>query len=315
METSAWEPEGAERLIMPDGQPSDEAALADLDLPGLYRAMLAARTLDLRAARLGLPAFAPAAGEESVVAAVAAVAAAGEWVFPGPRDRALALLRGADPVDVARQLLSHTGASTGGVLPPGQLASAAHHVAPPARRLAMHLPLAAGLARARLGTRRATFAILGEGSTTVGAFHEALALAAAGNLPLVVLCKSMVWPDGAPVEAGLVGDPVADRARAMGLWSRRVDGADVAAVARRLGEAARRAREGGGPALLEVVVSPLLRDPPPEADPIERLRRHLDRAGQWTQTFQDVAEAEVRSALDRALRALEDERQDAGGDQ
>jgi pyruvate dehydrogenase E1 component alpha subunit len=47
----------------------------------------------------------------------------------------------------------------------------------------------------------------------------------------VLICKSQLWPEGAPAEAGLLGDSVSERGRACGLWTRRVDGADV--VARR----------------------------------------------------------------------------------
>jgi TPP-dependent pyruvate/acetoin dehydrogenase alpha subunit len=82
---------------------------------------------------------------------------------------------------------------------------------------------------------------------------------------------------------------------------RRVDGADPLGVYGAVASAADRARDGRGPGLVEVVVTQLTHDPPAHRDPVERLRRHLDTAGVWTQTFQDVLEAEVAAELDRAF--------------
>jgi pyruvate dehydrogenase E1 component alpha subunit len=47
------------------------------------------------------------------------------------------------------------------------------------------------------------------------------------------------------------------------------------------------------------------RNPPAERDPIERLRRHLDAAGQWSQTFQDVIEAEIRGAVEQTVQTVQ----------
>ena len=82
--------------------------------------------------------------------------------------------------------------------------------------------------------------------------------------------------------------------------------ADVVGVYAALDQAFRRARDGRGPGLVEVVATRLQTgeqstDVPAHRDPLERLRRHLDREKQWTPTFQDVIEAEVRGVLDRAF--------------
>jgi TPP-dependent pyruvate/acetoin dehydrogenase alpha subunit len=96
---------------------------------------------------------------------------------------------------------------------------------------------------------------------------------------------------------------VAERARANGLWSRRCDGADPLGVRRSIATALHRAHDGAGPGLVEVVVTPLAHDPPPERDPVDRMRRLLDSRGEWTAPFQDVSEAEVHGLLDKALTA------------
>lgn len=307
MDTTFWEPEGAERLLRPDGSPADgDTDLGDLPLDRLYRALVAARTLDLKIARLGLPARAPWAGEEAVAAAVALATRPDDWVFPGPRDGAIAFLRGLDAEAVAHQLRSADPAA--GLPARDAFADPEGHTGPLPRGLGHHLALATGTARAQAleDTEHVTVATFGEGTTTTGAFHEALSLAAAAELPLVFVCKSLVWPEGAPAEAGTVGDPVYERVRALGVRTVRTDGACAAATLRHLADAVRRARDGKGPALVEVVVTPAIFDPPAERDPVERLRRHLDRIGKWNRTFQDVAEAEVATRLERAFRAYEE---------
>ncbi len=306
MELSPWDPEGIEHVLDPDGRLSNPEAVGGVDLKGLYKRMVAARALDVRMARSGLPTWASAAGEEAVSAAVASLAGPQDWVFPGQRDAAVAFLRGLDPSEVVRQILADDRAETQGRGLRGQLSSTELRVAPPTDSLGLHLSIAAGHAHGQrlAANRHITVAIHGEGTTTTGAFHEAVALAVAGDLPLVFVCKSQLWPEGAPPEAGLLGDNVAERVQACGLWSRRTDGADGPGVLGTLSGAMERARGGGGPALVEVVVTHLQHDPPAHRDPVERLRRHLAPVGPWNRNFQDVTEADVRGRLDQAFKTV-----------
>lgn len=303
LQPSPWDPEGVEVCLDPDGQLLDKRAAHGLDLRALYKRLVAARCLDLRLTRLGLPMWAPAAGEEAATVLTATLAGPEDWIYPSVRDLALAPIRGMDLDEFAQQVL---GAHYNGR--PGAVAAADLGIGHAPEALGLHLAVAAGQAHAQklAGPGRLTVALLGEGLTTTAMFHETLALALAGDLPLVLVCKSQLWPEGAPAEAGLLGDSVAERARACGLWTRRVDGADVVAVYAALDQALRRARDHRGPALVEVVVTHLQpgeqsADVPAHRDPIERLRRHLDREGAWTPTFQDVIEAEVRGQLERAF--------------
>jgi TPP-dependent pyruvate/acetoin dehydrogenase alpha subunit len=302
METTPWDPEGATAVLDREGRLSDAASLGTLDLKSFYKLLVAARCLDLRLARMNLPMWASSAGEEAPLVATGMVASAQDWIFPGIRDAAVALTRGLPYEELAAQLVGRAGSSTS---VPGRVADPSRGVAASTDALGMHLALATGSAHGQKlqGRGAITFALFGEGVTTTGAFHEAMMLSAACDLPMVFVCRSQTWPNGAPAEAGLVGDSVSDRARTHGVWTRRVDGADPVAVHTAITTAATRARDGRGPGLVEVVVTQLSRDPPAHRDPVERLRRHLDGTGIWTQTFQDVIEAEVRGKLDRALSA------------
>lgn len=303
MQPTAWEPEGVEALLDSKGTLADPAAVSGLDLRSYYKKLVAARVLDVKLSRLELPMWASAAGEEAVSVAIGDLLGPDDWVFVGNRDAAVGLVRGMSLPELLRQLLGHASAETRGRNLPGSIHSEARKIIGAGEGLGMNLGLALGHAhgQALFGRGRATAVVFGEGITTTGAFHESVALALSHDVPLVFICKSQIWPDGAPPEAGLLGDSVAERARAYGLWSRRCDGADALGVRRSIGAALHRAHDGAGPSLVEIVVTPLLRDPPAERDPVERMRRLLDARSEWTQPFQDVTEAEIHGLIDKAI--------------
>jgi TPP-dependent pyruvate/acetoin dehydrogenase alpha subunit len=302
MEQSPWDPEGVEVGLDPAGRLVDAAwqgLLARVDPRALYKRMLAARHLDEHLARVAPPMWAPASGEEAVSVAVALLAADDEWIYPGLRDLAIAAIRGMDLAELAKQAL---GAAYNGR--PGAISATELAVAHVPEALGVHLGMAVGHAQAHKldGCGRAVVALFGEGLTTTGSFHEAIAAAVVGDLPVVFVCKSQLWPEGAPAEAGLLGDSVTERLRACGLWARRCDGADVIGVARSLELALQRARDGRGPSLVEVVVTPLhAPQVPSHRDPLERLRRYLEVTEQWSPTFVAAIEAEIQGQLGRAF--------------
>ena len=301
MEPTPWDPEGVTVVLDPNGQLVGTRP-GNVDTKQLYKLLVAARCLDLKLGRSGLPMWASAAGEEAALVSTALASRDSDWIYPGFRDAAVALARGLEVETIVRSLF------TADEVGPGRIASIEHRIAPPTDALGMHLALASGRAHAQKlnGSGGVTFALFGEGLSSTGAFHETTMLAASLALPLVMVCRSQLWPDGAPAEAATVGDSVGDRAKACGLWVRRVDGADALGTHAAIEAAADRARQGRGPALVEVVVTQMHRDPPAHRDPVERLRRHLDQTGAWTQTLQDVIEAEVRGSLDRALESVQE---------
>ena len=94
MQSTAWEPEGVESLLDASGALRDPAAIAGLDLREYYKKLVAARVLDLKLGRLGLPMWASSAGEEAVCVAVGSLLGAHDWVYVGNRDAAVGLTRG-----------------------------------------------------------------------------------------------------------------------------------------------------------------------------------------------------------------------------
>jgi TPP-dependent pyruvate/acetoin dehydrogenase alpha subunit len=306
MQATPWDPEGVEPLLDGEGRLIDPAAARDLDLRSLYKVLVHARALDVRLSRLGLPMWVSSAGEEAAAVLAGHLSQADDWLYPGPRDAAAALARGVPVAEIAKQALGDPSAETRGRIAPGPVVCAAQHVAAPCETLGMAVALACGQAHGqKLAGRGITIVLCGEGTSTTGAFHESLAIAALNELPLVIVCRTQPWPGGAPPEAGQLGNSLSERVAGYGVWARRCDGADVLSTHRVLSMAFERARRGEGPAVVEAFVTPLSPQVPAHRDPLERLRRHLDREGAWTQTFQDVVEAEFRGHFDTAVRQFE----------
>jgi TPP-dependent pyruvate/acetoin dehydrogenase alpha subunit len=104
------------------------------------------------------------------------------------------------------------------------------------------------------GSGQVTVCFLGDGTTNIGAFHEALNLAAVWGLPVVFICENNQYMEYTPIASvTAVPRPAADRAPAYGLEPVVVDGNDVEAVYYCALEAITAAREGGGPALIEAL--------------------------------------------------------------
>jgi pyruvate dehydrogenase E1 component alpha subunit len=119
-----------------------------------------------------------------------------------------------------------------------------------------HLTIANGAAwSAQLrGTDQVAACFFGDGTTNIGAFHEALNFAAIGSLPVVFVCENNLWMEYTPIDSvTAVPRPAADRAAAYGLEPLLVDGNDVEAVYAIADRAVARARAGAGPSLIEAV--------------------------------------------------------------
>ena len=107
-----------------------------------------------------------------------------------------------------------------------------------------HLPIACGSAwRAQyLGEKDVAVCFFGDGTTNIGAFHEALNFAAVWKLPVVFVCENNLYMEYTPIgDVTAVKHPAADRAAAYGLERIVIDGNDADVVYR---TALRRARKG-----------------------------------------------------------------------
>jgi pyruvate dehydrogenase E1 component alpha subunit len=180
------------------------------------------------------------------------------------------------------------------------------------------LPIAAGLALAKKldGGDAVCFTTFGDGAVSIGAFHEALNLAALWKLPLVLICQNNQWGehtayrDYAPVES------VQARASAYGVDADRVDGFDPLACLHAMEVATARARSGGGPTLLEFVTYRLAPHSAAAAasyvpkeeleqallrEPVPRFREWVVENGVMSQTEVEELQARVGKLVDEAF--------------
>lgn len=185
-------------------------------------------------------------GQEACEVAAALALQERDWLFPSYRDTLAVVARGVDPVEALTLLRGdwHTGYD------PYE-----HRVAPLSTPLATQLPHAVGLAHAaRLkGDDVVALAMVGDGGTSEGDFHEALNFAAVWQAPVVFLVQNNGFAISVPLAKQTAAPSLAHKAVGYGMPGRLVDGNDAAAVHEVLTDAVRHAREGGGPTLVEAV--------------------------------------------------------------
>jgi pyruvate dehydrogenase E1 component alpha subunit len=114
-------------------------------------------------------------------------------------------------------------------------------------------PLACGaaLAAQKLGHKGVGISFVGDGASNQGMFLESLNLAAVWNLPVIFVVENNGYAESTAVEWAVASDSYVDRATGFGMPGVTVDGTDFFAVYEAAGEVIKRAREGGGPSLLE----------------------------------------------------------------
>ncbi len=195
-----------------------------------------------------------AAGHEAVAVGASAALEPDDYVFATYRGHHHAMARGATPAECLAELMSKaTGLckAKGGSM---HLTKASAGMLGSYAIVGAHLPIAAGAAwSAKLrGTGQVAVAFFGDGATNIGAFHEALNLAAVWKLPVIFVCENNLYMEYTPIGSVTAADhPAADRAASYRLPAEIIDGNDVVLVADAVGRAAARARAGGGPTVLE----------------------------------------------------------------
>ena len=193
-------------------------------------------------------------GQEAVAVGAAAALSPGDYSLGTYRGHAHALARGAPPDAVLAELLGRQGGICAGKGGSMHITSVPHGYYGSYAIVGAHLPIACGLAWAAQlrGSGQVTVCFFGDGTTNIGAFHEAVNLAAVWRLPVVFVCENNWYMEYTPIGDVIpVALPAADRAAAYGLDRIVVDGNDVAAVREVVGDAVAAARAGQGPSLVE----------------------------------------------------------------
>ena len=193
-------------------------------------------------------------GQEAIAAGFAGAMQPGDKSFCTYRGHAHTLARGVPMEKMLGELMQRDNGLMRGKGGSMHLTSEEHGVMGSYAIIGAHLPIACGAAwRAQyLGHDDVSVCFFGDGTTNIGAFHEALNFAKIWNLPVVFVCENNLYMEYTPIgDVTAVEHPAADRAPAYGLPKIIVDGNDADAVYRVAQEALEKARSGGGPSLIE----------------------------------------------------------------
>jgi pyruvate dehydrogenase E1 component alpha subunit len=195
------------------------------------------------------------------------------------------------------------------------LTDVAHHAMGSYAIVGAHMPIAAGAAwaaKAR-GTDQVAVCFFGDGTTNIGAFHEALNLAKIWDLPVVFVCENNLYMEYTAIaDVTAVEHPAADRAAAYGLASILIDGNDPDVVYATAVRAIEQARSGGGPSLVEAVTyrhGGHSRADPGKYRPEEEVADWLSRdpvPSYAERLIADGADRDVVQAIDREVQAAVD---------
>ncbi len=235
------------------------AALTDQRRIALLRRMLLCRLFEDRVYYLFLEGRMPGTihqsqGQEACAVGVCAALSDDDMITSTHRPHGHAVARGL-PVDSLMAELF--GRSTGCCRGKGgsmHFGDADRGMLPAIAIVGGGIPLAAGYALAcrYLKNGRIVACFFGDGATNIGSFHEGLNMAAIWDLPVVFVCENNKYGASTAIEKVTRVPRISERAAAYGIPGRTVDGNDLEAVYQATWEAAERAREGGGPTLLEL---------------------------------------------------------------
>jgi pyruvate dehydrogenase E1 component alpha subunit len=225
----------------------------------LYRSQVALRLFETRAYDLFLENLVKGTshlslGQEAIAVGFAAAMNENDWTFATYRGHAHTLARGVPMTAVMAELLGRANGLMAGKGGSMHLTSVEHGVMGSYAIIGAHMPIACGAAWSAQyrGTDQVAVCFFGDGTVNIGAFHEALNLAAVWKLPVVFVCENNLWMEYTRTsDVTAVEHPAADRAAAYGLEGVIVDGNDVEAVYDVATTAIARARAGEGPSLIE----------------------------------------------------------------
>ncbi len=248
-------------------------------------------------------------GQEAIAAGVCAALEREDYVWGGHRSHGHYLAKGGDPDAMMAELFGKVTGCSGG------RGGSMHLLAPEVGILgtvpivAATIPLAAGTALASTlrRDRRVSVAFFGDGATEEGHYHESVNLAALYRLPVLFVCENNQYASHMSLRERRPVDSIAELARAHGVPAVRLDGNDVGAVYSAAREAVDRARDGGGPGLLECLTYRWRGHVGPGWDMDVGVRR-ADELADWLprdpirRARLDLLE---RGVLERALDAIE----------
>jgi TPP-dependent pyruvate/acetoin dehydrogenase alpha subunit len=316
--SAVLEPENGLQL-RGDGSPR----LSEELLKRLYSYMLKCRMVEERARllfRQGKFAgnYYAAVGQEATEVGATIDLEPEDTIAPSHRNFVTNIMKGTPLKLMYAQLYARKSSPDQGRSSPAHCGYAPGNVITPASTIAAQLNIGTGVALAYKMQHRpnVVVALSGEGSTSLGFWHEALNFAGVHKLPIVFILENNLWAESVPVRLQTAVEDLAVKAQAYGFPGVTVDGNDVLAVYRAAQHAIQNARSGGGPTLVECKtyrwyghseIDPAKYRDPEEVeywkskDPIVNMERYLDLHGLWSDEWKQELVNQFNSEIDEAI--------------
>jgi pyruvate dehydrogenase E1 component alpha subunit/2-oxoisovalerate dehydrogenase E1 component alpha subunit len=231
-------------------------------------------------------------GQEATSVGSAYALQKGDIVGPLIRNMGVVLVMGYSPRDVMTQYMARGTSPSGGKDCNLHFGRPERGVISPISMLGALIPVMAGIALAGRMQKKdlVTMTWIGDGGTSTGAFHEGLNFAAVQKLPLVVIAENNGWAYSTPFKKQTAAPTLAAKAAAYGIPGEQVDGNDVFAVYDVARLAVDRAREGGGPTLVEAITY--------------RMKGHAEHDGQSYVPKEELEEWRRKDPIERCAATL-----------
>ncbi len=308
----------------------DEAldpGLTGPELVALYRDLVRTRILDerlltlQRQGRIGF--HVGSLGEEATIIGAAHALRPQDWIFPCYREVGAAMARGLPLQAFVDNVFGNANDLVKGRQMPDHHTGRAVRFASTSSPVGTQIPHAVGVAWGAKLRRDdvVSLAFFGDGATSTNDFHAAMNLAGIFRLPVVLLCRNNGWAISTPPERQTASPTFAEKGGAYGVLGVRVDGNDALAVVLVVRRAVERARSGAGATLIEALTYRMgahtSSDAPNryrteaeirpwiERDPIERMRRLLDRRGLFGREEDEAYRADVDRRFKEAVAIAE----------
>jgi TPP-dependent pyruvate/acetoin dehydrogenase alpha subunit len=231
-------------------------------------------------------------GQEATSVGSAYALEKGDILGPLIRNLGSVFVMGYSPRDVFTQYMARATSPSGGRDSNLHFGTPERGIVSPISMLGALVAVMAGVAlSARIQKRKiVALTYIGDGGMSTGAFHEGFNFAAVQKLPLVVVAENNGWAYSTPLRKQTAARSLAEKARAYGVPGESVDGNDVLAVYEATRRAADRAREGGGPTLLEAITY--------------RMKGHAEHDSQSYVPKEELEDWKRRDPIERYIRVL-----------
>ena len=252
----------------------------------MYRQMVLCRTLDERIWLLNRQGkatiVASAQGHEAAqIGSAWALRRRGDLFYIYYRDLAVLLTLGMTPKELMLGFMAKAGEPMSGARQfPTHGAYPEYGIFNLSNVVGTQIPQAVGAALASKlrGEDTVTIVYFGDGGSSAGDCHEAMNFASIHKLPVIFFCENNRYAISVPLSKQMAVEGVATRAAGYGMPGTTVDGYDVVAVYEATAEAARRARSGQGPTIVEAFVERSLPHTSDDDDRLYRPKEELEEA-------------------------------------